>query len=173
PAAAGGGWSGEAPATGGARGGGGRGGGERKKEAGGRKRRARAPGDAAPSADNTITERNSDCSFPEEIPRAIALSLFERMATNREIKHKREIEWAVDNKHVQEQQLALQKEQIEIQCEQLKIQREQWEWTRFQDENEMMLMDLNNVTETVREYFMSLQQEILQRRRTGRDIGSG
>ncbi len=39
------------------------------------------------------------------------------------------------------------------------------EWTKFQDENKIMLMDLTNCTDVAKEYFIGLQHEILARRR--------
>ncbi|KAJ1264816.1 hypothetical protein BS78_08G030800 [Paspalum vaginatum] len=128
------------------------------------------------------TDDDSDTETPQEIPGPIgrdvakkrrssatpsssesaSQSLFERMTNNRELKHQREIQW-----DIQERQLALQQKQIEIQREQYRIQREQWEWTRFQDENKIMLMDLNNCSEKAKEYFLSIQEEILHRRRAG------
>ncbi|KAJ1274675.1 hypothetical protein BS78_05G080000, partial [Paspalum vaginatum] len=137
----------------------------------------RASNEMTQSADDI-----SDSESPQEIPRPIgrdaakkrhgsaaptssdsgALSLFERIAHNRELKHQREIEWAVDNKAVNERQLESQQQKVNNQCEQMRIQqeqmriqREQWDWTRFQDENKIMLMDLNSCSEKAKEYFLS------------------
>ncbi|WVZ83767.1 hypothetical protein U9M48_030872 [Paspalum notatum var. saurae] len=57
--------------------------------------------------------------------------------------------------------------QANIQERQLQVQVEQWEWTKRQDENKIMLMDLHNVSETAKEYFLNMQQDILQLQRRG------
>ncbi|WVZ88231.1 hypothetical protein U9M48_034774, partial [Paspalum notatum var. saurae] len=135
----------------------------------------------------------SDAESPPEIPRPIgrdaakkkrgstanpsvespALSLFERMATSREQNYQRQIEWATDNKEFQQQQLALKQQQVQAELERNKIQREQWDWTKFKDENTIMLMDLNNCSEKAKEYFLSIQDEILARRHGGPSGPSG
>lgn len=78
------------------------------------------------------------------------LELFEKMAKNREIKQQQVL-------YVQERQLALQEEQT-------KIQREQWDWTKLKEENQIMLMNLDSCSSPARQYFMSLQKEILEKR---------
>ena len=80
------------------------------------------------------------------------LELFEKMAKNREMKQQQLL-------YVQERQLALQEEHT-------KIAREQWDWTKVKEENQIMLMDLSACSDYAREYFLSLQKEILDKRRS-------
>ena len=86
------------------------------------------------------------------------LEIFQKMAMNREMKTQQEAVWAAEQKVARDRQLALQEEQT-------RIQRDQWNWTKFQDENKIMLMDLTNCTDVAKEYFIGLQHEILARRR--------
>ena len=74
------------------------------------------------------------------------------MAKNREMKQQQLL-------YVQERQLALQEEHT-------KIAREQWDWTKVKEENQIMLMDLSACSDYAREYFLSLQKEILDKRRS-------
>ena len=95
------------------------------------------------------------------------LEIFQKMAMNREMKTQQDAVWAAEQKEARDRQLALQEEQNIIQREQTRISREQWEWTKFQDENKIMLMDLTNCTDVAKEYFIGLQHEILARRHRG------
>ena len=74
------------------------------------------------------------------------------MAKNREMKQQQLL-------YVQERQLALQEEHTNI-------AREQWDWTKVKEENQIMLMDLSACSDYAREYFLSLQKEILDKRRS-------
>ncbi|KAJ1258458.1 hypothetical protein BS78_10G076600 [Paspalum vaginatum] len=107
-----------------------------------------------------------------------AVSLFQRMAASSEQKQQLQIQWQQDTKSFQERQLEIQEKQqqdtksfqerqIEIQEKQFQVQLQQWEWTRFQDENKIMLMDLNNVSDTAKEYFLNIQRDILGRQHRG------
>lgn len=86
------------------------------------------------------------------------LELFERMAKNRELKHQQETVWAENSKNAQDRQLAVMEEHA-------RMQREQLDFTRFLEENKIMLMDLGNCSEIARGYFLEIQQEIADKRR--------
>ena len=81
-------------------------------------------------------------------------------------------------------QLQLQQEQLRGQLElnrlveeknrirqhEVKIKEKDSELARFQEENKILLMDLSNCADFVREHFLAMQNDILQRRMHG---GSG
>jgi len=89
------------------------------------------------------------------------------MAMNREIKNQQEASWAVEQKVTRDKQLVLQDKQTRIQEEQTKIQRAQLKLSKLQEENKIMLMDLSNCTDVAKEYFLGLQNEIIERRCSG------
>jgi len=78
------------------------------------------------------------------------------MAASSKQKQQLQIQWQQDTKSFQERQIEIQERQARVQEmqyeiqdrqpivqeKQFQIQLEQWEWTRFQDENKIMLMDL-------------------------------
>lgn len=97
------------------------------------------------------------------------LELFQQMAKSRELKNQQEALWASEQKQHNERELALKEEKLRMKKEDARFAREKWEREKLNEDNEIMKMDLSSCSDVAREYFLSLQREILDRRLRRRD----
>ena len=84
------------------------------------------------------------------------LEVLQRMAMNRELKNQSEAAWAEEHREMQREKLALQREQTALHREQINL-------TKFEHEQRIMLMDLDKYSGWVREYFLRLQEDIINK----------
>jgi len=103
------------------------------------------------------------------------------MAFTRERKSEEEAARAAKNEETMQLQLQLQQEHNKLAEKEISLREQEYrlkeheqrmkdkdsEWARFQDENKILLMDLSSCSEFVRDHFIALQHDILQRRMHG------